>query len=400
MESKHYDVIVVGAGPSGALSAYLLAERGYRVLILEKDTFPRYKPCGGGITYRALALIPFPIDEVIESTVYKFHFSHRFKHQYTRECNEPLVVCTMRDKFDQFMVNKAIEKGAEFRQGAKVTGFMETFDRVLVHVEDMEYTASFVIGADGVNSITARCFQLTEGIKKGIGIESEVRVDIEQWKRFSDTVCLDWGTFVEGYAWVFPKNGHLSIGVGGPLNLAKHLKKYYLRFMRSLNIGEVELLSFRTYPIPFRTDYSRVQTSRVFVSGDAAGLTDPMTGEGIYYALKSGSIAASVIMEYLEGVTDHPFNYKQRLDKEVVSELMAAFPLLRIFNAAPGIIHKQVKVRSRLWRGFCKVLRGQVSYLEFKDKLGKYRLLWKPIIHLATFIEAIRRTNYKASKLE
>ncbi|MHC1705969.1 MAG: NAD(P)/FAD-dependent oxidoreductase [Bacteroidales bacterium] len=400
MEPKQYDVVVVGAGPAGSLASYLLAERGYQVIILEKDYFPRYKPCGGGLTYRALSLIPFSIDEVIESTVTKFQFSHKFKHQFTKECTEPLVVCTMRDKFDQLMVDKAVEKGAEFMQGVKVTGFTETFDRVLVHTEDMEFSAGFVIGADGVNSITARCFQLTEGIKKGIGIESEVRVSPEQWERFSNMVCLDWGTFVEGYAWVFPKKGHLSIGVGGPVSLAKHLKSYYLLFMESLDVGEVELLSFRTFPIPYRTSFSRVQAARVLVAGDAAGLTDPMTGEGIYYALKSGSIAASVVMEFLEGTTNHPYNYRQRLEKEVVSELLAAFPLLRVFNAAPGIIHQQMKVRKRLWRGFCKVLRGQVSYLDFKEKMGNYKILWKPLIYISTMIETLRRVNYKASKLK
>lgn len=400
MEPRHYDVIVVGAGPSGSLASYLLAERGYQVMILEKDFFPRYKPCGGGLTYRALDLIPFSIEEVIEAKVFNFQFSHRFKHQFTKQCTEPLVICTMRDKFDEFMVKKAVEKGVEFRQGMKVSGFTETFDRVLVHTEDSEFSASFVVGADGVNSITARAFQLTEGIKKGIGIESEVRVSPEQWKRFSETVCLDWGTFVEGYAWVFPKNGHLSIGVGGPVHLAKHLKNYYLRFMESLEMGEIELLSFRTYPIPFRTGFGRVQASRVMVTGDAAGLTDPMTGEGIYYALKSGRIAASVIMEFLEGITSHPYNYRHRLDNEIISELLAAFPLLRVFNAAPGIIHHQMKIRTRLWRGFCKVLHGKVTYLEFKGKMGKYKILWKPLVSFSTMIETIRRINYKATKLK
>ena len=400
MEPKQFDVVIVGAGPAGSLSAYLLAERGYQVVILEKDYFPRYKPCGGGLTYRALSVIPFSIEPVIEARVHRFQFSHKFKNQFIKECTNPLVVCTMRDKFDQFMVDKAIEKGAEFMQGVKVTGFTETFDRVLVHTEEMEFSASFVIGADGVNSITARCFQLNGSIKKGIGIESEVRVSPEQWKRFHDTVCLDWGTFVEGYAWVFPKDGHLSIGVGGPVPLAKHLKNYYLRFMESLDIGEVELLSFRTYPIPYRTSFSRVQASRVLVVGDAAGLTDPMTGEGIYYALKSGSIAASVIMEFLEGITSHPYNYRQRLEKEIIAELLAAFPLLKVFNAAPGIIHNQMRRRKRLWRGFCKVLLGEVSYLQFKEKLGRYKILWKPLISLASLIEILRKINYKASKLK
>lgn len=400
MEPKHFDVIIVGAGPSGAIAAYQLAERGYQVLILEKDFFPRYKPCGGGLTYRALDLIPFSIDEVIERRIHKFRFSHRFSKQFVKECCDPLVVCMMRDKFDKLLIDKAVEKGADFMDGTKVTGFTETFDQILVHTEKTEFAADFIIGADGVNSITARSFQLTEGIRKGIGIESEIRVSKDQLERFHDMICLDWGTFVEGYAWVFPKTDHLSVGVGGPVSLAKHLKSYYMRFLKSLDVGEVEVLSFRTFPIPFRTGFSRVQASKVMVTGDAAGLTDPMTGEGIYYALKSGKIAASVIMEFIEGVTSHPFYYRERLEKEVISELLAAHPLLRIFNTAPGIIHHQMKIQSRLWRGFCKVLRGEVSYLDFKEKMGRYEMLWRPMIMLSAFTEFYRRVNFKARKLK
>ncbi len=400
MEPKYYDMIVVGAGPAGAIAAFHLAERGYQVLILEKDYFPRHKPCGGGLTYRALELLPFSIDHLIESTIHSFRFTHRFKKEFIRHSEQPLMVCVMRDRFDQFLVDKAREKGAEFLEGIKVSGFTETFDKVLVHAEGQEFAASFVIGADGVNSLTAKTYLLNQNIRKGIGIESEVRVNESQLLRFRSMASLDWGTFVEGYAWVFPKADHLSIGVGGPVGLSRHLKHYYFRFLESLHMGDVEIISFRTFPIPYRSGYSRLQASRVLVAGDAAGLTDPMTGEGIFYALKSGKIAASVIMEYLEGSTTHPYSYRQRLEDEVVSELLSAFPLLRIFNAAPGLIHSLMRKKSRLWRGFCKVLRGEVKYSQFRYKMGRYGFLWKPLIALSTMIELSRKMNFKAKKLK
>ncbi|MCX6271154.1 MAG: geranylgeranyl reductase family protein [Bacteroidetes bacterium] len=398
MDSRFYDVIIVGAGPAGSLAAYHLAERGYRVMILEKDFFPRYKPCGGGLTYRTLNLIPFDIESVIDSRIYRFRFSHRFKYEFIRSSKEPLMVCTMRDKFDMLLLNKAKEKGAECIHGVRVTGFTETFDQVLVHTEEIEYAASFVIGADGVNSITAKSFNLNENIKKGIGIESEIRVPEKYTDQFRETVYLDWGTFMEGYAWVFPKRDHLSIGVGGPISLARHLKTYFFRFLESLQVSDVEILSFRTFPIPYRTGFSRVQASRVLVVGDAAGLTDPLTGEGIYYALKSGKIASSVIMEFLEGITNHPYQYRQRLENEISTELLAAFPIKRIFNTVPLLIHHQLRKSDRLWRGFCKVLTGQVNYLDFKERMGKYHLLWKPMIITAKLIESLRKANYKARK--
>ncbi len=399
MNLQKFDVIVVGAGPAGSIAAYHLADRGYQVLIIEKEFLPRLKPCGGGITYRTLELLPFSIDEIIETSIYKFRFSHKFKYSYLRESADPLMCCVMRDKFDHLLVNKAIEKGAELIQGVKVTGFTEAMEHILVHTDSKEYVGKFVIGADGVNSITARCFQLNDNIKKGIGIESEIRIKEHELPRFQDTVHLDWGTIIGGYAWAFPKKDHLSIGVGGPVKQAKYLKKYFLYFLESLNIDDIEILSFRTYPLPFRTATGRIQASRVMVVGDAAGLTDPLTGEGIYYALKSGKMAAAAIMECLEGVTADVFQYRQRMDAEVISELLAAYPLMQVFNAAPRLIHCQLKKRERLWKGFCKVLRGQVSYQEFRNKMNRFRLLWKPMILLSKLIVFIKKSKEGPGRL-
>jgi geranylgeranyl reductase family protein len=299
---KYYDVIVIGAGPAGSMSAYYLARRGLSVLILDKEDFPRFKPCGGGLSHRALSLFPYDLTPVIESTVYSFRFSHRFEDAYTHVSRDPLVHGTMRSKLDDFMLKKAIGKGAEFLPNYKVTGFTETFDHVLVHTAETEFSGRYIIGADGVGSITARSFQLTDNVRKGVGIESEIRVDKETLARFHGKACLDWGTFVRGYAWVFPKHDHLSVGVGGPASLAKYLKPYYFRFLKSLEIEHVEILSYRSFPIPFRTGLGKVQTSRVMVVGDAAGLADPLTGYGSNSRLRAGSWPPSLSSMFWKGV--------------------------------------------------------------------------------------------------
>jgi geranylgeranyl reductase family protein len=377
------------------MSAYYLAERGFNVAIIEKEHFPRYKPCGGGLTHRSLQLFPFSLEPMIETEIHNFRFSKNFKHAYTRHSDEPLMYCVMRDKFDQFLVDKAIAKGAEFFQGTKVTGLTESFDQVLVHTSAGEFSASFIIGADGASSLTARTFLLTGHIRKGIAIESEVQVSPEDFARFKETVYLDWGTFVRGYAWIFPKGDHLSIGVGGPAKLSKYLKDYFLKFLESLEIKDLTLLSFKTNPIPYRSGFDRIQAGRVLLVGDAAGFTDPMTGEGIYYAVKSASIAADTIIKFLEGTNSHPYDYRKIVEQEVVSELMAAYPLLKIFNAAPGIIHGKLETSDRLWRGFRKVLRGDITYNDFKVRFGRYQFFWKPIVYLSTLIEKFKRTNFK-----
>ncbi len=397
MSLKTYDIIVIGAGPAGSMAAYYLAERGFTVALMDKEIFPRYKPCGGGLTARTLKLFPFSIEPVLESTIYQFRFSRNFKNEFIRESNDPLMYCMMRDNFDQFLVDKAISKGAEFLPETKMTGLTESFDQVLVHTNRGEFSASFIIGADGASSLTARTFQLTGQIKKGIAIESEVKVDPESLARHKHMVCLDWGTFMRGYAWVFPKKDHLSVGVGGPAQLSKYLKIYFLKFMESMKFEDAGLLSFRTSPIPYRVGYDRLQAGRVLLVGDAAGFTDPMTGEGIHYAVKSARIASDTIIKYLDGNTHHPYDYRTNVEKEIVNELMAAYPLLKIFHSAPGIIHNKVKTNDRFWRGFKKVLQGNLSYCDFKDRLGRYKFIWGPMVKLASLIELIKRTNFKLS---
>lgn len=377
------------------MSAYYLARRGLSVLILDKEDFPRFKPCGGGLSHRALSLFPYDLTPVIESTVYSFRFSHRFEDAYTHVSRDPLVHGTMRSKLDDFMLKKAIGKGAEFLPNYKVTGFTETFDHVLVHTAETEFSGRYIIGADGVGSITARSFQLTDNVRKGVGIESEIRVDKETLARFHGKACLDWGTFVRGYAWVFPKHDHLSVGVGGPASLAKYLKPYYFRFLKSLEIEHVEILSYRSFPIPFRTGLGKVQTSRVMVVGDAAGLADPLTGEGIYFAVKSGIMAAESIIDVLEGRTDHAYHFKERMEEEIFPELLGALPIQSIFNAAPGIIHRKMGKSERMWRGFSKILRGELSYLDIRNKLGPYKIFWKPLILFSRFKEWVKTNDYK-----
>ncbi len=395
MSQKVYDVVVIGAGPAGSMAAYYLADRGFTVAVIEKENFPRYKPCGGGLTHRTLKLFPFSLDSVIETEIYNFRFSKNFKNAYTRHSDEPLMYCLMRDKFDNFLINNAVSKGADFFQGTRVTGLTESFDQVLVHTSEGEFSASFVIGADGASSITARTFLLTGHVKKGIAIESEVKVSDEDFERFKNTVYLDWGTFIRGYAWIFPKGDHLSIGVGGPAKLSKYLKDYFFKFLESLEIKDLTMMSFRTNPIPYRSGYDRIQAGRVLLIGDAAGFTDPMTGEGIYYAVKSAGIASETIISFLDGTTNHPFDYRKNVEAEVVSELLAAYPLLKIFNSAPGLIHKKLGTSERLWRGFRKVLRGDITYNDFKMRFGRYQFIWNPIIKLATIIEKFKRTNFK-----
>jgi len=380
------DVIVAGAGPAGSLAAYQLAIQGISVLILEKSRFPRYKVCGGGLTHKILQEIPFDISPVFETSIHSIRFSRGFTEQFQRHSDEPLIHCAMRDRVDDFLLQKALKAGAKVLFGEKVTEVIQDVAKVSVKTKTGSYSSRILIGADGASSAVARLTGLRENILPGLAWEAEIKACEESVKRFSQTVFLDWGAFPGGYGWVFPKGDHFSIGVGGPAALSKWMMPYYERFLgyfqrnlqessdRSINL---ETLSMRSWPIPVRVEKSNFHSGRIMVAGDAGGLTDPLTGEGIYYAVRSGNLAAQTCSGYLQGRTSNLDSYSREVNLQLMPELMEANKIKHIFNAVPLKIHRFVRDSDRGWRAFGRVLRGERKYADVRMGFGKWKSLWE-----------------------
>ena len=231
------DVIIAGAGPTGSIAAYELARLGIHVLIMEKTTFPRYKVCGGGLTHKIIEEIPFDISEIIETIIHTIRFSSNFKNVFSRTSPEPLMYCTMRSKLDHFLLEKAIRAGANVLFMQQVTGIKNEQESVCIFTKEKFFRSRVVIGADGPASIIARSLGLRQHIEQGLGWEAEISTDPDILRMYSDTVFLDWGTFPGGYGWMFPKNDHFSIGVGGPAILSKQMIPYYRKFLEYLDFG-------------------------------------------------------------------------------------------------------------------------------------------------------------------
>ena len=127
-----HDVVVVGAGPAGCAAAYYSASRGMKTLILEKESLPRYKPCGGGVNLRAAQLLPFDFSPVVERCVHGGELSCRLGLAFAKSYIQPITYMTMRDRLDQFLCQKAVDAGAEILDGARVDTIVEENDRVSV----------------------------------------------------------------------------------------------------------------------------------------------------------------------------------------------------------------------------------------------------------------------------
>jgi len=335
-----FDVVVVGGGPSGASAARRCAERGLRVALVEREKLPRYKPCGGGVSVKALQAIGVNLpEELVERRVFGFRFvSPRFESVEAR-LPVPMGVTTLREHFDHFLVHLAQEAGCQLMTGR--------VRRVLVgenHVHCMlaggqEVKGRLVVGADGASGVVARSVGLRSRwrpLEVGVCFEGDVFVPQRQLEEALDPEILQlyYLGIPFGYGWVFPKRDRLAVGVGGQLAALRgpaafRLFESFLRLVgRRLGLS-LHPSRCHGHLLPAGGFRRRVVADRTLLAGDAAGFVDPLTGEGIYYAVRSGQLAGDACTEAVEqGRFDRSFlagRYLPRCRREFVRDLRIAF---------------------------------------------------------------------------
>ncbi len=288
-------MLVVGAGPAGSSTAIHLARAGARVLLAEKARFPRDKPCGGGLTGRALKRIPVDPSPVVERDVDRFELRLRYGSSFARTHDRPLIRMTQRRRLDAFLAEHAAEAGAELRQGARVESLEEDGTGVTARVGGAPVRADVVVGADGANGIVARTFGLGEGIVRGVALEGNVPLAaLEQ--DLSRTAVIELAVVQGGYGWVFPKGDHANLGVGGWGSEGPALRSHLARLADAHGVDPESLTEVRGHRLPMRALGTPAGLGRVLLVGDAAGLVDPLSGDGMYEAFVSARLAADAIV--------------------------------------------------------------------------------------------------------
>ena len=313
-----YDVIIVGAGPAGSTAAKYLSEKGYKNLLLDKEKFPREKPCAGGVTLKVLNRFPYIKEEnLIESFTFggTLH-SSSLKYKVKVESNEPYGALTLRKKFDHGLVKLASSCGTTFMDGKCVKNIRILKDKAKIFLDDgTNFESQIVIGADGIWSVIAKETGLSQGGKKvGMSIFQEYPISSEVLNKYLGEIrkCHIHLKFqgIAGYGWVFPKKKQVNIGIcelNQKINQEKdknNLKKLYNNYFdflkkskiipNDLAIGRLKGGSLPLFPL------EKTYSDRVLLCGDAAGLINPGSGEGIYFAMSSGEIAARIVSEALE----------------------------------------------------------------------------------------------------
>ena len=373
--SLSHDVIVVGAGPAGATLAYELSRKGMDVLILEKERLPRYKACAGGITVKTASLLGFDFSSVTKDTVRGAKVAYGGRHSFTKSYPQPLIHMVMRDEFDQLLVQRAREAGAALADNERVRKVEIAEQAVRVETANRVFTAQIVVGADGARSIVAANVELMRDIDLGIGMEAEISVPGQRLVQWESLMGLDLGHMRGGYGWVFPKKDHLSVGVGSPLRRARRLKSAYQAVLKAHGLNDCSATRIRSHWLPVRRKGMAIQSGRCLLLGDAAGLVDPVTGEGIHNAVRSARIAAPVIEDYLQGSSANLKEYEAAVDKQIMPELRAARALARAFAWFPGLVFDAVESSDRLWNACCRLLRGEDTYITLKRRLGPAQVL-------------------------
>jgi geranylgeranyl reductase family protein len=378
-----YDVIVVGGGPAGSMTAYFLAKAGIRTAVMDSSRFPREKPCGGGLQARALSSIPLELAPVVRSKMHRMALSFGLSDPYTRAYPEPLVYGIRRLEFDHYLIRCAAEAGADIHERTRVHS-VNVNDGALVATSQGEFACRCVVGADGANSIVSRTLNRRDHYFWQAAVYCEIPEElIEPGACAHDCMRVDWGTLPSGYAWMFPKNGSVNIGAGGPFGIARLLKQYIGRFIRSTRLlknktaGE---LSLTGHQLPTLTRRTRVAGKKVLLVGDAAGLVEPFTGDGISFACRSARIAADCIRDNLNRPSFDLSDYQAQLTDEVGSELWWARKVLSISVAFPSLIYRLFRHNDKVWRTFCRTLRGEESFHRLKkDILGPLEFAWSAV---------------------
>jgi flavin-dependent dehydrogenase len=264
-------------------------------------------------------------------------------------------------RLDAHLAEEAAAAGADFRDGVRVTALELGEEGATVRFGGSAATAPVVIGADGVNGIAARALGLGGERRHGVALEGNVGYGHAREERWRGRAVVDLGVVPGGYAWVFPKGDHVNVGVGGWESEGPRLRDHLASACAAYGLPAERLDGLRGYRLPMRAPGERAVRGRVLLVGDAAGLVDPLSGDGMYEAFVSSRIAAEISLELLEGRAASLDEYGPRLDAELGRALAASWKAKLALDRFPSLVFGIARIPI-VWGFTAAFLRGDLSH--------------------------------------
>ncbi|MGI3209485.1 geranylgeranyl reductase family protein [Roseovarius tibetensis] len=382
---ERYDVIVIGAGPAGGAAAYWAARAGLRVALIDRKSFPRDKLCGGLITGRARGYYAgiFGHEMPFEAIDRKTEVDFRFRGRPVGLIHDAPALCaTMRWDLDAMICGHALDAGAGDFTGHSIAAL--NCDAGVVTLDDgRTLVCGVLIGADGANSEVARHLfgQSFDRAQIGFGLEIEATDD---HLRPDAPIRIDLAAVSWGYGWVFPKRRTTTVGVGGLLSQNPTMKRAMADYCVMLGL-DADDHRVKGQFLPFGEFRRTPGRGATVLAGDAAGLVDPITGEGIGYAMKSGQLAAQAAIESLSaGRPERAIRLYTRALRPIHRALRMARlirPVIFVPRFAPGFEHA-FRRSTTLRHQYLRLMAGEVEYGE---------ILWRLLLRLPRFAWATLR---------
>jgi geranylgeranyl reductase family protein len=370
-EAVIWDVLVVGAGPAGSSAARVAAEGGASVLLLDRARFPRYKTCGGGLIGISIAHLPASVLSTVEQEIREVRFSLRGGALTVRRRAVPFLSLVQRERFDDALVKAAVATGVTFRDSVVVKSVKEADGLVTVTTNGPLLRARVVIGADGTSGRIGRYVGVQN---RGTDLALEVELTrTPQSRAWDDSIAFDWGSAPGSYAWVFPKEEVLTVGVIQARGQQTQTRDYLQSWLITTGLESLETERSSGHLTQWRAPDSPLRRGCVVVVGDAAGLLDPWTREGLSFALRSGCWAgeaaaassgrAEVASDATHDAThdtthDALDGYVRRVLSELEPDIRAGERLLHFFEMHPRMVHLALAYSGTGMRLFLAVCDG------------------------------------------